>query len=260
MTTRKGHLATLLEVFSGRLVLKAETGSTMDDARELAREGAASGTLVLADTQAGGRGRMGRSWVSPAGVNLYFSMIVRPRIEPAKFSMITIAAGAALAEALADLAGIDARIKWPNDIRAGRKKLCGILAEAGGNEALEWVVVGAGINVNIEQDSLPHEIRHIATSLLAETGRKWPRARVFEKAVAALDEAAGFLDAGQEAEIISRWKARAEAMGKRVRVDAPGESFEGRALGIRPDGAFLVEDLSGHERAVTAGDVILIEP
>lgn len=253
-------LAPLREVFGGRLLLKAETASTMDDARELAREGAASGTLVLADAQTGGRGRLGRSWISPAGANIYLSMIVRPKIEAARFSMIAIAAGAALAEALTELAGIDARVKWPNDIRARRKKLCGILAEAGGNEGLEWVVVGAGINVNIKGDELPAELVDIATSLRAETGRVWPRDLVFEKAVAALDEAAGLLDAGNEAEIISRWKARAEALGKRVRVDAPGESFEGRALGIRPDGAFLVEDQAGRERAVTAGDVILIEP
>ncbi len=239
------------------VVVKQKTGSTNDDARELAEHGAAAGAVVIAEEQETGRGRLGRAWHSPAGVNLMFSVLLRPALPAEKVGLVTIAAGVALARAVRGICGLDARIKWPNDVRVSGKKLAGILAESG--PALEYVVLGVGLNVNLSAEALPMEIRPIATSLLIETGREWRRAEVFIRAMRELESVMAELDSGDSAGVISAWRGLAEAMGARVRAETPGGVFTGTAIGIRESGALVITDeASGQEREIVAGDVILI--
>jgi len=238
------------------VIVKDKTGSTNDDARELALRGAAAGTVVIAEEQGKGRGRLGREWHSPAGVNLMFSVILRPSLPAEKVGLVTIAAGVAMARAVRGLCGLDARIKWPNDVRVSGKKLAGILAEAGGGTA--YVVLGVGLNVNLDAAALPEELKKIATSLLAETGREWRRADVFRRAMEELEAAMAALESDAGA-ILSEWRDLAEVMGKRVRVETPGGVFTGTAAGIRESGALVIkDDASGREREIVAGDVAVI--
>jgi BirA family biotin operon repressor/biotin-[acetyl-CoA-carboxylase] ligase len=239
------------------VTVKEKTGSTNDDARGLAESGAAAGTVVIAEEQERGRGRLGRAWHSPAGVNLMFSVVLRPTLPAGKIGLFTIAAGVAMTRAVRGLCGLDARIKWPNDVRVRGKKLAGILAEAGGGT--EYVVLGVGVNVNLAAESLPEDLRPIATSLRIETGREWRRTDVFLRAMEELETVMAALESGHSAGVISAWRDLAEAMGRRVRVVTPGGEFAGPAIGIRESGALvIVDDASGREREIVAGDVILI--
>ncbi|NTW63880.1 MAG: biotin--[acetyl-CoA-carboxylase] ligase [Chlorobiaceae bacterium] len=149
--------------------------STNLSARVLAGTGAPEGSVVVADAQSGGRGRVMRSWVSPGGVNLYFSLILRPRVQGIRVPQLTLLAAAAVHQALSSCAPeIATRIKWPNDIMAGEKKLCGVLCEMQSEpDMTHFVIIGIGINVNIGE--LPDELKNIATSLFLESGRLFSR-------------------------------------------------------------------------------------
>ena len=143
--------------------------STNDLALQLAREGAPEGTLVLAEAQTGGRGRWGRRWLSPEGKGIWASLILRPEDDPGGTLAVGVASG--IAEALRDRTGVDAEVKWPNDVVVGGRKLAGVLVERGG----EAYVVGFGVNVLQAKEDFPPELRDRATSLLLETGRAWDR-------------------------------------------------------------------------------------
>ncbi len=244
---------------SHTVIVKESTGSTNDDAAALAREGALHGTVAAAELQHGGRGRLGRKWISPAGRNLLFSVVLRDPAASAPPGLLTVAAGVAAASALARIAEVDPAIKWPNDVKIGGRKVCGILAEAGGSGRVDYVILGIGINVNLARGEMDPEIRGIATSLLIETGETRPREAVFVSVMEELEEALSLAAKDGAEELIERWKNRSEAVGKRVRVEAPGGGFEGVASGLRGDGALLViEDGRSAATPVMAGDVIVI--
>ncbi len=241
-------------------VVKEVTGSTNDDLRGMAEKGAAHGTAVIADRQETGRGRLGRKWSAPSGSGVLMSVLLRPGPDEAwSPGLVTLAAGAAAAAAVRNLCGIEAMIKWPNDVRVHGKKLAGILAEAGGRGKLDYVVLGIGINVNLAEDETPEEIRRIATSISMETGKDYTRSSLVH---AFLDELEALIDPvrrGDSGPVLSSWKSMAEVVGKRVKAEVPGGTFFGRALGVREDGALLIlEEPGGGERAVIAGDVTII--
>jgi BirA family transcriptional regulator, biotin operon repressor / biotin---[acetyl-CoA-carboxylase] ligase len=236
-----------------------ELGSTSDRAKELADEGADHGTVVLAEAQTAGRGRRGRVWASPARRNLYFSVILRPELPPARAPEITLVASIAICDALRQ-SGVEAGIKWPNDLLASGKKIAGILTElAAEPDRVHWVVVGVGVNVNARADDFPEELRGEATSVLLERGQPAPRALFAAACFTALEE---WLDRHAEdgfAAVRDAWRERSVTLGREVVVRADGREIAGTAEDIDDAGALLVRGPAGLER-ILVGDVTLLRP
>ncbi|WP_442855500.1 biotin--[acetyl-CoA-carboxylase] ligase [Clostridium sp. Marseille-P2415] len=240
----------------GREVEYHETiDSTNIRAKRLAEEGAAAGTLVVSDCQNAGRGRRGRVWVSPSGKNIFMSLILRPDILPASASMLTLVAALAVHDGIKKAAGLDTAIKWPNDIVSNGKKMCGILTEMSAElEGIHYVVVGMGINVNMEE--FPEEVKQAATSLLLETGKKVRRSRLIAAVMEAFEHYyEEFISQGDLSGLISVYNKHMANAGKEVRIlDTSGE-YTGRALGINEKGELLVEMSSGEVKHVISGEV-----
>jgi len=244
----------------GRLLHYRETvDSTNHVALGLAREGAPEGTVVLADRQTAGRGRLQRVWQSPPGCNLYMSVILHPVVAPQDIPQITLLAGVAVAEAIAAVSPADVGIKWPNDVRIGDRKVCGILTEMRTDEGRVAVVIGIGLNMNMARSDFDPGHRDTATSLREETGRDHSR----EDMVVSLCERLErwyetFLHAGF-APVRDGWLARSQMAGKRVRVLFRDEVQEGVVEGIDRDGALLLADGRGNVRRITAGDATIMK-
>ena len=234
-----------------------ELGSTSDRAKELADEGADPGTVVVAETQTAGRGRRGRVWASPPRRNLYFSVILRPELPPARAPELTLVASVALCDALRQ-AGVQAGIKWPNDLLVSGKKIAGILTElAAEPDRVHWVVVGAGVNVNARAEDFPEELRAAATSVLLERGQAAPRALFAAACFTALEE---WLDRHAEdgfGPVRDAWRERSVTLGREVIVEADGREIAGNAEDIDESGALLVRSRAGVER-ILSGDVTLL--
>ncbi len=234
-----------------------ELGSTSDRAKELADEGADPGTVVVAETQTAGRGRRGRVWASPPRRNLYFSVILRPELPPARAPELTLVASVALCDALRQ-AGVQAGIKWPNDLLVSGRKIAGILTElAAEPDRVHWVVVGAGVNVNARAEDFPEELRAAATSVLLERGQAAPRALFAAACFTALEE---WLDRHAEdgfGPVRDAWRERSVTLGREVIVEADGREIAGTAEDIDESGALLVRSRAGVER-ILSGDVTLL--
>jgi len=224
--------------FENRLSWYEEVGSTNDLAAAAAEGGASEGLVVVANTQSTGRGRVGRSWSSPAGAGLYVSVVLRPA-GPA-LRLLTIAAGVAIAEGVHAASGLETCVKWPNDVHAGSRKLAGILAEAGSSAgAVDHVVLGFGIN--IRRAAYPPEVAARATSIESELGRDVDRGLVLAECLAALSNRYGMLQSGAADGVITAWRKRAARhMGRAVEWDVDGGSRQGRAEDIDATGALLV--------------------
>jgi len=236
---RLGLLATSVTYFE-------TVGSTNDAAAALSE-----GAVVVADAQTQGRGRRGRSWFSPAGSGLYVSVVLTPSrsVDPRRAtSLTTIAAGVALADGVEAAAGLSVRLKWPNDLYVGRRKLAGILAEAGGASA-RIVVLGYGINVG--EGAYPADLRDRVTSLESELGSRPPRARVLAETLAALAGRYDDLLAGRFDAILSGWRRRAAAHGARVEWTGADGPRSGDVVDIDDDGALLVRVAGATERIVS---------
>jgi BirA family transcriptional regulator, biotin operon repressor / biotin---[acetyl-CoA-carboxylase] ligase len=235
----------------------AEIDSTNIYARRLAEQGAREGGLVIAESQTCGRGRLGRRWESPPNVNLYFSVILRPKLAPAKAPQITLMAAVALAETLQLFLPVPPVIKWPNDILVNRKKLAGILTEVScGTEGVEFVILGIGVNVNYPLELMPEEIRERATSLSILCQKKISREDFLRRLIQHLDRCYGEIEENGFAPMAPRWEAYFGLRGHRVRIELLDEVMFGTAKGIDQDGALLLEDDHRELRRVVAGDVI----
>jgi len=238
-------------------VFKKTTGSTNSDALALGREGAPHGTVVFAEEQRSGRGRMGRSWESARGLNLYLSILLRPTIVPAQAPQLSLVAGVAVAEALETL-GVDGRIKWPNDIVVGGRKLCGILTEIVAEaDRVECVVVGIGVNLNGEVSDFSPALRSKATSVREATGRRVDRGAFLRALLGVFERAYGVFERSGFAGVAPQWRRRSYLEGRRVDVEGVGERLAGRCLGIDDDGALLVDTGGAAPARVIAGDVTL---
>jgi BirA family transcriptional regulator, biotin operon repressor / biotin---[acetyl-CoA-carboxylase] ligase len=236
-----------------------EIGSTNDVAKDLAEAGAEDGEVVVAEAQTAGRGRRGREWVSPPRKNLYFSVVLRPDLPPARAPELTMVASIAICDALRQ-AGVEAGIKWPNDVLASGKKIAGILTElAAEPDRVHWVVIGVGVNVNARTEDFPPALRDQATSILVERGEPAPRALF---AAACLTTLETWLDRhaeeGFEA-IRQAWRGRNVTLGREVVVRTDEREIAGTAEDIDEHGALLVHDRSGVHRVI-AGDVMLLRP
>lgn len=236
-------------------ILRYDTiGSTNTEAADHARRGADEGLCIIAREQTAGRGRYGREWSSEKDAGLYFSMVLRPQLDSRSMPLITLMAGIAVHDALADL-GMQPDIKWVNDILAGDKKICGILAEA--TETSTGVVVIVGIGVNLTSGNFPAEIAPLATSVDAETGSVVTADVVADAIIRHLLHFYGVLNsAGGPAEIIEQWGLRSTYfIGKDVRVTMGGETIEGNTDGLEENGALRVKTGDGSVRIIQAGDV-----
>lgn len=235
-----------------------EVTSTNDLALSLALAGEPEGTVVLADVQTAGRGRRGRSWYSPPGTGLYVSTFLRPRRSSEPLSLLTLAAGVAVADAVRASSGLPVELKWPNDLVVGRpwRKLGGVLCEAAGaGQTVDAVIVGIGVNV--AQTTYPSDVAARATSLEAELGRSVDRAALLTALLLGLDRMRLMVHERQEDEIRRGWRRFGEAglHGAPVRWQDHETTRRGRARDIDVDGALLVETDGRTERLV-AGEVI----
>ena len=238
-----------LGLFAGRVTWHVDVASTNDVASRQAEHGAPEGTVVLANAQSAGRGRLGREWASPPDAGLYVSAILRPVVGAA--ALLTIAAGVALAEGIAAATGLRAVVKWPNDIYTGGRKLAGILAEAGvASAGPPHVVLGFGIN--ILPAALPPSIAARATSIEGELGRPVDRGLLLAECLAALAARYGELQAGSRVPVLEAWRERAAGMlGRQVEWDAGGSVRRGVADNIDDAGALLVRTPAGLERIIS---------
>lgn len=228
-----------------------EVGSTNQVALDEAAAGAAEGLVIVAEHQRAGRGRLGRAWIAEPGSSLLLSVLLRPEVAAERLHVVTMAAGVSLAEAVSEVAGIEAALKWPNDVLVDDRKLAGMLVEAdvAGDGVVRAVVLGVGINVN--WNGVPDELAGIATACSLEVGREVSRADLLVAFLRGLDGRLRHLDT-----VASEYRKRLGTIGRRVRVDLAAGPLEGRAVDIDHVGRLLVEVDSGCIVDIAAGDVV----
>jgi len=234
----------------------AELESTNDEAHRLADDGALHGEVVIADVQTKGRGRRGRTWVSPKGKAVTMSIILRPSLPPARAPEITLVAAVAVCEAARELGAASARIKWPNDIECRGRKLAGVLTELRAEtDRVRHAVLGLGFNVSMEMHDFPQELRASATSLLVETGEKTPRPVACARLLEHLEEWLSLHETEGFGPVRDRWRDLSSTLGRTVRVTGEGDPVEGTAADLDEDGALILRATSGQLVRVVAGDV-----
>ncbi len=241
------------------MVVRVVTGSTNSDALELGRTGKPEGTVVIAEEQTAGRGRLGRTWESARGVNLYLSLLLRPDIVPAEAPQLSLVAGVAVALTVEE-EGLDCSIKWPNDIVVGGKKLAGILTEIEAEtDRVACVVVGIGINLNSNLTHFPDALHDIATTILVESGTTIDRAAFAARLLGHFERCYDLFLREGFAAVAPEWERRSVLKGREVTVSGSREEFSGTCVGIDTDGALLLEEGgpggNGQVRRVLAGDV-----
>jgi BirA family transcriptional regulator, biotin operon repressor / biotin---[acetyl-CoA-carboxylase] ligase len=242
-----------------RLVFLKETESTNQVAFRLAEEGAPEGTVVIADAQSAGKGRLGRVWISPPGVNLYCSIVLRPPISPVAACQLTFLSVVAVARAIENCTTLAPQIKWPNDILVSGRKVAGLLNEMNAEtEKVNFVVLGIGVNLNMKLAQLGEGVRHPATSLLEESGVEVDRSAFARALLTELDRLYDrFLSEG-EGPVRAEWLERSAIRGRQVRVSCGAREFGGVVQGVDAFGALLVQTPDGVLETVLSGDVTLV--
>ena len=255
-----GHVTdrTASSVFGRSYRYYDEIESTNAEAKSLANSGAPEGTVVIAESQTAGRGRLGRRWTSPAGKGLLFSALLRPELPMSEAHMLTLVAACSAAEAIESLTDVQVSIKWPNDLFIGDRKVAGILLEvAGEQDEVDWIVVGMGVNVNTEYSELPVALRRTATSLKMATGELVDRSELLARLLLTLDGhyqralADGFESA------LSAFRGRDYLLHRTISVQTRDGAVVGQASGIDERGALLVELPQRRMRTFHSGDVTL---
>lgn len=236
----------------------SETSSTNDIVDKLAHDGVAEGIVVFAESQTRGRGRMGRTWVSPAGRGLWLSVLLRPKMHPQEATKLTIMSAVAVARAVEKQTGLNPEIKWPNDLVFGRRKCGGILIELGAElDHIRHVVLGIGLDVNIPAEDLPDELKPLATSLQIEAGRPVDRPALAATLLRELDAVYQRLAEGDFHELADEWMRRCSTLGRRLTIRHGDRALTGTAEALDEDGALLVRNAHGHVERVMGGDVTL---
>lgn len=228
--------------------------STNLEAARRATEGAPEGLCVVAAEQTSGRGRLGRQWFSPKGAGLYFSMVLRPTLPQSSWPLLTLMTAVAVHDALLESCELQTDIKWPNDIVAGEKKLCGILAETVDTAGGSAVVMGIGINLT--QHSFPPEVQDVATSIQGISGEPVDYELVLQTLVKNLSTQYGKFQTNPVSNLVEEWCARSSyCKGKRIRVADDNEMFEGITKGLETDGGLVVELDNGDQKVIRAADI-----
>ena len=262
LNARNIQRALSTKTFGRTLHVLEEVASTNTQAAALVQDGAPHGTVVVAESQTAGRGRLGRHWHSPSGKNLYCSVLLRTmparEQQPLWLSWIPLTAALAVSRAVQVVANLKPSVKWPNDILIGNRKLGGVLCESSGvGTAHVTVIVGIGLNVNIRQDEFPDELREIATSVAIESQRPCDRTALLAALLAELETRCESFLAGNHGDILEEYMLRCSTIGRRVRIElAHGEQMEGTAGSIRPDGALRIIRDDHTAVDIRAGDVI----
>lgn len=238
-----------------RIVYLTSTSSTQDVARREAEDGAAEGTAVIAEEQSAGRGRLGRSWVSPAGKNIYLTIVLRPDL--ARLRTLGMAAPLAVLRAVKAVTSLEPDLKWPNDVLLSGRKLAGVLidSELSGGE-VKYALIGIGVNVNFDVEE-SSDVSSIATSIKREFGRSVSRE---EFLAALLNEFEDLYSSTAASAIRAAWRDRLETLGRNVTVTFRGVSHEGVAEDITPEGSLVLRCADGSLLTIEAGEVTLRRP
>ncbi|HID56652.1 TPA: biotin--[acetyl-CoA-carboxylase] ligase [Candidatus Poribacteria bacterium] len=237
------------------ILFKHVTGSTNDDAIRLARAGAPEGTLILADYQTDGRGRFGRRWVAAPKTSVLMSLILRPAIPMERMGLLNLAASVSVAMAISKEIGMDATIKWPNDVLVKRRKVAGILLETGldlnGNP---FSALGIGINVNVPADDFPLDLRSKATSLSELAGRYLDRFELIDLFLSEFEPRYREINSGEWSALLSEYRRLSWTLGKWVRLTVDGHRIDGLALDIGDHGELLVRLPDGRFERAFSGE------
>ena len=217
-----------------------EAASTNDLAKELAEKGVEEGTVVIAETQTRGRGRLGRRWISPRG-GIWFSVILRPAVGSKDAPKIVFMAALAIAKTIRKMLRLTAKTKWPNDVLVHNKKVCGLLAETSvSDDNLNFVVLGVGVNANVDMNAFPKELTGSLTSLKKEARREIPREEFLQALLKEMEHYYNEFTRGRFARILEEWRSLTDMIGKDVDVVSFDERFEGKAIDVDQDGALIV--------------------
>ncbi|HLQ70917.1 MAG TPA: biotin--[acetyl-CoA-carboxylase] ligase [Bacillota bacterium] len=224
----------------GKTIIHKEiTDSTQRDVRDAAKEGKSHGTVVIANAQTNSKGRMGRVWHSSKGKGIWMSILLKPKITPQKATLLTLVTATVLADVFSDIKSL--RIKWPNDILIGDKKIAGILTEMQMEKGqIQYIALGIGINVNQTTEDMPEDIREMATSLQIETNHFWNMNTLIQDILQVLEQRyIDFMENGFTS-IKQKWEENGYRIGESIRINVPDEQYEAIFLGIDDDGALLV--------------------
>jgi BirA family biotin operon repressor/biotin-[acetyl-CoA-carboxylase] ligase len=235
-----------------------ETTSTNDVIERLARDGVKEGAVVFAESQTRGRGRLGRKWMSPAKRGLWFSVLLRPDLRPQEVTRLTVASATALRRAIESQTGLKAEIKWPNDILIHGKKVAGILTELSAElDRVKYLILGIGVDVNLNPGEFPAELRKVATSLKAELGQPVSRSALAVAILRELDHDYARIVSGQFAAVANEWEEHGTTLGHDVVIRTGDRQIHGRAESLGEDGALLLRTEHGHLERIVGGDVTL---
>lgn len=261
VTPEEVSLYTGSGLFGKRIIYKVSVKSTQEIAHESARNGAEEGSIVLADEQTGGRGRLGRAWQSPSGTGIWMSLVLRPKIPLQKAPQLTLLIAVAASKAIEKVTGLEAAIKWPNDLLINGKKVAGILTELQAEaDSIHSVIVGIGMNVNQEKKHFSEEIAEIATSLAIEGNKQFRRAEIIGVILSEIENLYNsYLENGFSV-IKLLWEARAFSLGKRITARSFSGTLTGYAKGITEEGVLLLEDDNGEIHSIYSADIEFPSP
>lgn len=232
--------------------------STNLEARRQAEAGTQSGTLIVADEQTGGRGRRGRSWLSLPGTGIWASVVLRPSIPTGQAGALMLSAAVAVREAIVATTGVNATIKWPNDILINGKKVCGILVElAADQETLNWAVIGIGLNIRPPEGGFPTELINQIITLEEASGTQLCRPVMLARLCLSLENWYRTVESGNLDAVVAAWRAGCDWLGSHVTVHQGDKSFQAIAEDIEPDGGLRVRDSHGQVKILYAGEVTL---
>jgi len=244
-------------VIGTQVVFNQEVTSTQEIARSLASQNASEGTVVIAETQTAGKGRVGRSFASPPG-GVYLSVILRPRMSPTEALRLPLIAGVAVARAVSTFTTLEPKLKWPNDIIVNGKKVGGILTEMSSEvDRVDFVVIGIGLNANTPVHFLPDEIRNIASSLLAEQGEPVSKVKLVINILTELELMYESFLASGFGPVREQWLAFSNTIGRWIKASSATGELEGKAIDLGEDGALLLQKADGTVERIIAGDIFL---
>ncbi len=246
-------------VYGSTISYRGTCPSTQLIAHEEAQNGAADGTVIIADEQTAGKGRLSRPWSSAAGKGIWMSVITRPELTPQQAPQMTLVAAVAIVRAIEECTSVRPSIKWPNDILAGGRKLTGILTELQADpDRVKAIILGIGMNVNQQTEDFPGELQEIATSLRVEGGQPVSRAKLVAAVLSYLEQYVALYVEKGFAPLKLLWESYADSIGRRVRISTLQETYEAVAQGISEDGRLEVQLDDGSVRGIYSADIHII--
>jgi len=249
------------DIIGSDIIFHESITSTNDRALEIGlNRDHPEGIVVIADSQTSGRGRLGRKWISPSGVNLYFSVILQPPFSQQECTILSLAAAASAVSAIEDYTGLNASIKWPNDILINGKKIGGILVEfKSGHGKTDMLIIGMGINVNMTLDKLPDDIKPHTTSLMIENGLEVSRTELLGRLLSELESTYKLLIKGDREILIKKWADSVSTIGKEISVIIKEQIITGTAEAVTGSGGLLIRLADGREEIINAGNVTILK-